>query len=82
VIESGNTPLNGAAFQGHYSICEVLLENGASVSHTSKNGFTPLHIAAFVTTIVMLLLLHGASKEIKSNRGLVPLYVANNQEIK
>lgn len=38
--------LNGAAFHGHWQLCEFLLENGASARYIdSTTGETPLHSA-------------------------------------
>jgi ankyrin repeat protein len=38
--------LNGAAFHGHWQLCEFLLESGASARHRdSATGETPLHSA-------------------------------------
>ncbi|HMP04198.1 MAG TPA: ankyrin repeat domain-containing protein [Gemmatales bacterium] len=42
----GDLGLNGAAFHGHWQLCEFLLENGASArSVQSDTGETPLHSA-------------------------------------
>lgn len=38
--------LNGAAFHGHWRLCEFLLENGADANYTDpETGETPLHSA-------------------------------------
>lgn len=38
--------LNGAAFHGHWQLCELLLENGAQASYVdAATGETPLHSA-------------------------------------
>lgn len=41
-----NLDLNGAAFHGHWRLCEFLIENGAAVDHPLPDtGETPLHAA-------------------------------------
>jgi uncharacterized protein len=41
-----NLGLGGAAFHGHWRLCEFLIENGAEVNHASiETGETPLHAA-------------------------------------
>jgi ankyrin repeat protein len=41
-----NLDLNGAAFHGHWQLCQFLIENGADVNHPLPDtGETPLHAA-------------------------------------
>src|SRR5512147_819447 len=41
-----NLDLNGAAYHGHWRLCEYLLENGAAVNYPlADTGETPLHAA-------------------------------------
>jgi ankyrin repeat protein len=41
-----NFDLNGAAFHGHWRLCQFLIENGADVNHPLPDtGETPLHAA-------------------------------------
>jgi ankyrin repeat protein len=41
-----NLDLNGAAFHGHWQLCEFLLESGADANHALPDtGETPLHAA-------------------------------------
>ncbi len=62
-----NFDLNGAAFHGHWQLCQFLIENGADVNHPQEDtGETPLHAAlckanrpAF-NLVVQILLLNGA----------------------
>ena len=63
-----NFDLNGAAFHGHWRLCEFLIENGADVNHPLPDtGETPLHAALCKTNspahhlAVTVLLAHGAN---------------------
>jgi uncharacterized protein len=39
-----NLSLDGAAFHGHWQLCQFLIENGADVNHADpRTGETPLH---------------------------------------
>src|SRR5258707_9535445 len=41
-----NLDLGGAAFHGHWQLCQFLIENKADVNHRSSDtGETPLHAA-------------------------------------
>lgn len=60
--------LNGAAFHGHWRLCEFLIENGADVNRASQDsGETPLHAALCSDKrpgcglVVKVLLAHGAN---------------------
>jgi ankyrin repeat protein len=62
-----NFDLNGAAFHGHWQLCQFLIEQGADVNHTLPDtGETPLHAALCKPNrrayehIVSILLAHGA----------------------
>lgn len=62
-----NLNLNGAAFHGHWRLCQFLIENGADVNHAlSDTGETPLHAALSKpdspahTEVVRVLLTAGA----------------------
>ena len=58
-----NLGLNGAAFHGHWRLCQFLIENGADVNHPLPDtGETPLHAAVCkpnrpVYTLVLKVLL-------------------------
>jgi len=63
-----NCGLAGAAFHGHWRLCQFLLESGADVNHPDPDtGETPLHAALCKANrpvydhVVELLLAHGAS---------------------
>lgn len=45
VDQSGNTPLHGAALTGANSVVRFLVEQGARLDATNKDGMTPLTIA-------------------------------------
>ncbi|MFI5103841.1 MAG: ankyrin repeat domain-containing protein [Terriglobales bacterium] len=60
--------LNGAAFHGHWRLCEFLIEDGADVNRASPDsGETPLHAALCSDKrpgcglVVKVLLAHGAN---------------------
>lgn len=63
-----NFDLNGAAFHGHWKLCQFLIEQGANVNHPLANtGETPLHAALCTTNrlahdlVIKVLLAHGAN---------------------
>lgn len=62
-----NFDLNGAAFHGHWQLCQYLIERGADVDHALPDtGETPLHAALCKANrplydhVVAVLLAHGA----------------------
>lgn len=63
-----NFDLNGAAFHGHWQLCQFLIEKGAEVNHAHRDtGETPLHAALCTTNrlahdlVVRVLLTAGAN---------------------
>lgn len=63
-----NFDLNGAAFHGHWKLCQFLIENGADVNYAeSETGETPLHAATskanrpVYALVVKVLLANGAN---------------------
>ena len=63
-----NLDLNGAAFHGHWQLCQFLVENGAGVNHPLPDtGETPLHAALCkanrpeFSLVVKVLLANGAN---------------------
>lgn len=63
-----NLDLNGAAFHGHWRLCQFLIEQGAAVNHPLPDtGETPLHAALCKagslnhTYVVQVLLAAGAN---------------------
>jgi ankyrin repeat protein len=71
-----NLDLNGAAFHGHWRLCQFLLENGAKAGHSDPvTGETPLHSAlckdrAATLPVVRLLLAHGADPNAATKPGM------------
>ena len=62
-----NHGLHGAAFHGHWQLCEFVIEHGADVSRAMEDtGETPLHAALCTPSrsahdiVVRVLLAHGA----------------------
>lgn len=72
------TPLLWAARYGDLMIAELLLEKGADIEATDKNGYTPLSWAAQrgYEAIARLLLEKGADIEARIKDGLTPLSLA------
>jgi uncharacterized protein len=63
-----NLGLDGAAFHGHWQLCQFLIENGADVNHAgAETGETPLHAALCKANrpaydlVVKVLLANGAN---------------------
>jgi ankyrin repeat protein len=62
-----NFDLGGAAFHGHWQLCQFLIENGADVNHGGDTGETPLHSALCKANrpvydeVVRVLLANGAN---------------------
>ena len=63
-----NFDLGGAAFHGHWQLCQFLIENGADVNHPlPETGETPLHAALCKANrpvydeVVKVLLANGAN---------------------
>lgn len=63
-----NLDLNGAAFHGHWQLCQFLIENGADVNHPlPETGETPLHAALCKANrpaynhVIKVLLANGAN---------------------
>ncbi len=57
---------------------ELLLKYGASIEATTESGLTPLHVAAFMgcMNIVIYLIQHQASPDEATVRGETPLHLA------
>ena len=63
-----------AARNGHYKVCEILLEYGADVNCCDENGSTPLHVASYHghSDIINLLISYGADVNKKNLIGESP----------
>jgi len=71
-----NLDLNGAAFHGHWQLCQFLIENGADANHPLPDtGETPLHAALCKANspshhhVVRVLLIGGANPNCVSKKG-------------
>ncbi|PTB59090.1 hypothetical protein M431DRAFT_66778, partial [Trichoderma harzianum CBS 226.95] len=73
--DEGLTPLAYAAFNGHYSVTIMLIEQGADINSQDNRRQTPLWLATQKghERIVDLLLNNGAIMEIKGYDGCTPL---------
>ncbi len=69
--ESGIVPLTLVALQGREDLARRLLDAGASVNATNRDGNTPLHAAVFLgrTSLVELFLARGANVHARSVQG-------------
>ncbi len=70
-----NFDLNGAAFHGHWRLCQFLIEQGADVNHAMPvTAETPLHAALCKPNmptfdlVVELLIAHGANPNSVTNK--------------
>ena len=56
----------------------MLLDHGAITSATTKQGFTPLHLASFAGSLELteLLIESGADLDAKAKNGLSPVHLA------
>jgi len=83
VASGGDTPLHEAA---HFAaekkddaLARLLLAKGADAeAKTKKEGYAPLHYAAFLgsTNVVKLLLAQGVELDARSAKGETPLHLA------
>jgi ankyrin repeat protein len=72
-----NLDLNGAAFHGHWRLCEFLISQGADVNATLPDtGETPLHAALCTSNriahdrVLKVLLAHGANPNHRTIAGV------------
>lgn len=78
---TGATPLHSASENDtEYSvaICRLLLESGANINAQEKDGYTPLHTAAYnAPNNAMFLLNNSADPNIKNKEGETPIFLAS-----
>jgi ankyrin repeat protein len=72
-----NFALHGAAFHGHWRLCQFLIENGADANYASpENGETPLHSALCTAErlardrVLKVLLANGANPNCATKPGV------------
>lgn len=78
--ESGGTPLSAASLHGHVDIAKYLINRGANVNGTNRDGNAPLHVAAFMCRkeVVQLLLEKDGDVFKKNGRGETPIDVVSS----
>lgn len=72
-------PLNAAADDGHFEICEWLLQNGADINTTGFKGRTPLHSAVLKGHIEIVRFLLSQEECLVNevdNNGMSPFLIA------
>jgi len=76
----GETPLLKASMFGHFNNIKALIELGANVSITSKNGSTCLHYTSEsckdTSEVIKLLVSNGLDLNAKDENGNTPLHSA------
>lgn len=75
---AGYTALHYASRNGHYAVCQFLLESGAKCDAQTHGGATALHRASYCghTEIARLLLSHGSNPWLVDNDGMTSLHKA------
>ncbi|XP_065382684.1 ankyrin repeat domain-containing protein 39 isoform X1 [Macaca fascicularis] len=75
---AGYTALHYASRNGHYAVCQFLLENGAKCDAQTHGGATALHRASYCghTEIARLLLSHGSNPRVVDGDGMTSLHKA------
>jgi hypothetical protein len=74
----GDSPVHGAVARCHLPVAEVLLENGASVNQTRRDGTSPLFLSVDRCDQIMVefLISRDANLETPNKDGVSPLYHA------
>lgn len=80
--EDQYTPLHRACYNGHTSVVEFLLSEGASLEARTIDGWQPLHCACRwnKTEVASLLLQNGAAVNSQTNGGQTPLHLASSND--
>ncbi|XP_064428642.1 ankyrin repeat domain-containing protein 39 isoform X3 [Mirounga angustirostris] len=73
---AGYTALHYASRNGHYAVCQLLLESGAKCDAQTHGGATALHRASYCghTEIARLLLSHGSNPRLVDDDGMTSLH--------
>ncbi|XP_052049360.1 ankyrin repeat domain-containing protein 39 isoform X4 [Apodemus sylvaticus] len=73
---AGYTALHYASRNGHYAVCQFLLESGAKCDAQTHGGATALHRASYCghTEIARLLLSHGSNPRLVDDDGMTSLH--------
>uniref|UniRef100_A0A8D0GCK3 Ankyrin repeat domain 39 n=1 Tax=Sphenodon punctatus TaxID=8508 RepID=A0A8D0GCK3_SPHPU len=76
--QSGFTALHYASRNGHYAVCQFLLQSGAFCNAQTHGGATALHRACYCghTEVARLLLIHGADAAVTDDDGMTCLHKA------
>ena len=76
--DAEQTPLHAAAQRRHAEVCELLLSRGAPADAPQAEGFTALHLAAYLgdEDLAILLLECGAHATVESDDGKTPADIA------
>jgi len=69
----GRTALMIAANRGHADVVAYLLDQGANIEHTDRNGDTALLLATYHPKVVQLLIERGANINHQNNAGITTL---------
>lgn len=77
---TNRTALHKAAYFGHHSVVEYVLQCGGDYSNVDVDGDTPLHDAARLghTKCVQLLVDQGAKGNVKNRKGETPISLAKS----
>merc|ERR1712079_821915 len=75
---TGVTGLHMAAENGHFDICQLIINNIADKNPADVNGFTPLHLAAQNghSEIYGLMVQNAIEKNPAANNGQTPVHIA------
>ncbi|XP_006876678.1 PREDICTED: ankyrin repeat domain-containing protein 39 [Chrysochloris asiatica] len=75
---AGYTALHYASRNGHYAVCQFLLESGAKCDAQTRGGATALHRASYCghTEIARLLLSYGSNPRVADDDGMTSLHKA------
>jgi len=82
VIHPSGPPINKAVEGKSAEIALLLIKHGANVNAKSKNGSTPLHLAAYYgfKNLAEVLIQNGADVKIKTDDlGMTPLHAASQR---